>query len=132
MPYITYVARDSLVAGHNAGDPQTIEHDLQARVPQKRVERFVARGYSGLREESVLFRRETLIEVITQWFPTAQEDDWTEFMDSTDNGDIFTIDLYGTVAVPVSPISAVRTENNWQFQYDGPGYRALNFTIRQR
>ena len=72
-----------------------------------KVNRNVQQPLGGGAPEVLLHRRDTVLAVTTGYISEAQIKQWREFLASVEGGETFTIDLLGTVAAPVDPVSVM-------------------------
>lgn len=87
---------------------------------------------SGAVRESILDRIEYKWSVATVPVPLADLARWREFASSVANGELFTIDLDGTKAVPVNPISVSLVKNSFKENRFSHLYMSFSFDVLER
>ena len=112
MGRFVYIATESIVAGHSVGDQVVLEIDTQDSRRSRRVEKDVQRSLGGAIE--VLKHRSEVTWSI-QFEPVAgyRLDLLRQFLDSTEGGEPFTMDLYGSSS---SPTAVKRVDDGYEEQ----------------
>lgn len=109
MSYIEYVATESIMVGHVAS--VTYGMACQLTKADRRVETLKSsqRSLSG-RRETLYFGKIATWDIT--FFPVPNEEaDWIrEFLDSTADGQVFTLDPYGTRDSPVMAMAVTRED----------------------
>jgi len=107
MGTISYIAvdRGRLTAGHSEGTSYTIEVDFELHDDSS--DRKVSEPVSLSGKRFTLFHRKDIFESFsTLWVDDlARQLQMKELADSLDAGEEFVVDPYGTIAVPVEPIT---------------------------
>lgn len=107
MTAVTYTALRGLMSGVTAGTSVSLDFDLAARVPvRERVGKKIT-SISG-KTQYVHHRVEKSHKFQTIKMPenSAAAQAMRQFLQSVEQGEVFTLDISGTAAVPVAPISA--------------------------
>ncbi|MEO1576880.1 MAG: hypothetical protein AAFU65_18185 [Pseudomonadota bacterium] len=123
--YLQYTPTQSL---HNGGTG-AIEVDLANELPRRNVEGAQFVSNDGTAVETALFRKERRLEIKAGPVPLADEGLWREFEDSVDDGAAFTLDLYGSQAVPDNPVSVVMVLGSFREERLGSLYRYYSFNV---
>jgi len=89
------------------GESYNLETDSEQISRSVAVNRNVKKPLDGGAPEVLLHAREVFIDVRTGYIPEAQIKQWREFLASVEGGETLTFDAYGTVAVPVDPVSVI-------------------------
>lgn len=87
---------------------------------------------SGVGRESVLHRLERQWQVNAGPEDLTTEAKWREFYASTANGETFTIDLFGTQASPVNPITVSMVRKSAKESRPWPLQKQYNFRVVER
>jgi hypothetical protein len=99
MATFIYTATDELINGRDAGDSVVLDLGVQEAVRSRSVEKSVQRSQGGAME--VLWHRADVTWTVTlEPVAGVTLDLVREFMASTEAGEVFTMDLYGTAAAP--------------------------------
>lgn len=101
MGSVTFTATESLLAHHSAGETVTIEIGVQDAVRNRAVNKNVQRSLGGAMEV-LKHSADVTWDVTFQPVSGSMLDQLREFLDSTEGGEIFTIDVYGTSSAPKS------------------------------
>lgn len=112
MGTVTYIAKRSLLPTHSINDTYSLDIGLVEAVKTRRVEKSQPRSKGGNIE--TLYHRADVEWSLTfapvRGYELAQ---LLEFLDSTESGDVFTVDIYGTAA---APIAMKRTDEGYTLQ----------------
>lgn len=89
-------------------------------------------GLSGS-VESILLRSEKHYNCQTQLIDPRSVDEARilEFLASVENGELFTFDRYGTVALPDNPVSCLMVSNVFSEAETGKKFHRYGFVIRE-
>jgi len=103
MPTVTYTAvnRGELIGGHVAGNPYTILFQLEA-YPRTRTARGTMEETNDGTPEGWLAANVISWQLDTDLVLESNVGQWEEFFSSVMNGEPWTLDLTGTIAVPVA------------------------------
>ncbi len=105
MGSFVFTATESLIGGYEIGDAVTLEIGVQEAVRARRVEKSVQRSDGGAIE--VLKHRSEVTWTVTLEPVAGHELNMARmFLDSTEAGEQFTMDLYGDAAVP-TPVKRI-------------------------
>jgi len=120
------------IAGYKRGLNQSYSLEIGVRSERSaKVNRNVQQPLGGGAPEVLLHRRDTVIAVTTGYISEAQIGQWREFLASVEGGETFTIDLLGTVAVPVDPLSAMlESEEYTEMRVGDSSSYQLSFSVR--
>ncbi len=130
MPFITYTALRSLKTGHTASVAYTINFDAQALNKSHKTIKTRTQSLGG-NTETIRVRRDTFWNIKTDLLAESELDDWREFLASTDAGETFTFDAYGTAASPDDPISVEREdEDDAEERVGETMYYTVSFKVR--
>jgi len=138
MAFVTYIAKRSLATNHSADQPFTLPlsiADLKRptgsalRATQESISGLVETQYYGeAREWSVTLAPVRISEASILY----------EFLRSTEDGQTFTFDPYGSSGSPVSEMDVVRMDNGYSedtFQREGRNgstdWVSLGFRVRE-
>lgn len=130
MARVSYTALRSLKAGVTSGNAIDFDFDVSATDRETKVERKDQVAFSGLQETSKE-RTEELWRVTTIPVLEADFDDFRQFLDSCDGGEIFTFDPYGTLASPVAvKTNCVLDSKGYKEKRVSQRYLSVSFRIR--
>lgn len=87
---------------------------------------------SGVGRESQLDRIDKKWTIQTVPIPVADIPRWREFASSVANGELFTIDLFGTKAAPDNPISASYVPKTFKESRSFKQYITFTFDVIER
>jgi len=120
------------IVGYKRGLNQSYSLEIGATGDRNaKVTRNVQQPMGGGAPEVLLHRRETLIQITTGYISEAQIAQWREFLASVEGGETFTIDLLGTVAAPVEPLSAMlESEEYTEMRVGDSSSYQLSFSVR--
>lgn len=113
--YVTYTAVRSLIGGHSAATDYSLTFKASASERMAKTTRNSQTSLGG-QTESLRVRQDVMWEIETNVVLEADIPNWREFLDSVDNCETFTLDLTGTVAVPVDPVSVEMVEDSYSEQ----------------
>lgn len=99
MGHVTYTATESILPEHEAGEVCVLELNFQEAVRAVLVDKVAARSAGG-NMEVVLNRQDVTYRLTTAPVHGVQLLRLREFLDSTNGGEEFTIDYYGSAASP--------------------------------
>ncbi|MDT8382992.1 MAG: hypothetical protein RRB22_01100 [Gammaproteobacteria bacterium] len=129
MTTVNYTAKRSIIAGHVADD--TYDLDMKAgknnRLPETDKEQHES---VGGRLEIIRYKQSIEFDVTTIRILSTDLPAWYEFLDSTDGGEVFTFDRYGTAAVPVDPISVKRVGDYKEARHGTTMTFRISFRVR--
>lgn len=127
MAYVTYTAKRSLISGHTVDTSYTIDFD--PAVAEKSRKRQVEQQTSlGGTRDTLLHRIEYSYECGTDAVHHDSVAAWEEFLDSVAGGESFVLDMYGTSAVPVSPVTVTLDDDPSITRNSGTQYFNIRFT----
>jgi hypothetical protein len=138
LPYVIYEASDGLVSYHVDGADYSLDFEISdLRPPNGDVLRTKQESLSG-KVETNKFGRRRIWSLTTIPYQRASEQAklLREFLNSTDDGQAFTLDPYGVVDGDVQPLSVIReddgyTEDKFQ-EIDGVNdYVRYSFQVRE-
>lgn len=112
MAWIRYTARDGLLSDHVAGVVYSFEIGLQEGKRSRAVTKVQPKSLGGA-VETIRHRTETSWDIQFEPVSGWQRDRLREFLDSTDGGEAFEIDLYGNAS---SYRSVYRTDDGYDEQ----------------
>jgi hypothetical protein len=114
MASANYTAKRSIAAGHQVNLGYSIELPLMSTNPGVRRTRRVetTKSLDG-NVETLYYGRDLMIEIMLAPFRWSEHPYLREFLDSTEDGQVFSFDLYGTVATPKQPIQVVRDDDGY-------------------
>lgn len=101
MGSVTYTATESLLANHSGGETVTLEIGVQDAVRSRSVEKTAQRSEGGSMEV-LKHRADVTWDVTFEPVSGYMVSQLREFLDSTEGGEIFSIDFYGTSSAPKS------------------------------
>lgn len=129
MTAVTYTAKRSLVAGHVAGSSYTIDIPVVSmpinRVPNKRIQESL----SLVRETIYLSTHETW-EVQTALLNQSKTEAVKEFLDSVEDGTVFSFDPYGRANTPHNPLTAEIESSGYSQTREARGQGGANDSFR--
>lgn len=108
---ITYTARRSLIAGHIAGNTYALAIGTTSVERSRKARKSSQRSLSGV-TETFYFGADAEWSVTFEPVRGAQRDALAEFLDSTESGEPFSVDVLGLAPLP--PISVRRTDEGYQ------------------
>jgi len=132
MANVTYVALRDVMSGHTAGVSYGIDFSPAAAVRVPRSIKKESRSLSG-KTQTTIYTIDELWDLQTSFVLASSTtyDQWLEFFGSVRGGETFTIDIKGTNASPVNPITVVmqgdETENRNDHRIDG--YVSFSFKV---
>ena len=130
MAVITYTAKRSLISGHSAGTIYDLEIPANVWTPtdERRTEEVVS--LSG-KTQTRLHRVDEIYQFGSVPVDSASlQAQMTEFLRSVAGGELFIIDVYGTIASPVNPLT-VRLSGNYDITRLGTmAYLSYSFKVR--
>ena len=129
MPAVSYVASESVIPGHTAGNTYDLDLKLANRAPQMKRRGSGHKALSG-NTEYWLHRRDRTVDCQTGMLTQSQLDEYVEFLDSAGE-QTFTFDPYGTVDSPHNPRPArlpINSDYRVSLASKVPHYR-ISFTI---
>jgi len=120
------------IVGYYRGLGESYSLEIGVRSDRSaKVNRNVQQPLGGGAPEVLLHRRDTVIAVTTGYITEAQIAQWREFLASVEGGETFTIDLLGTVAVPVDPLSVMlESEEYTEMRVGDSESYQLSFSVR--
>lgn len=101
--------------------------------PQKVASKRKQNTSLGGAVESLLFRQEIIYACRTGLVEprTLLEQQILEFFASVQNGEIFTFDRYGSIALPENPVNCILVSNAMSGAEVGKKFHQYGFTIRE-
>lgn len=109
MAWVEYIARRRLAPGHFAGSQYILPLTLTACDLMRRVDRREKRSLSG-RSESLYYYGKEEFRVQLAAIRLDRADLVLEFLHSTEDGQPFTFDPYGSPSRPVAEMFVVRSD----------------------
>lgn len=133
MAGITYTAksRAPLVSGHTAETAYSIDIKLREWLISGDMQKTQHVTLSG--DVETVLRRSADVYTVSLIWDNDDDDDMREFLYSVAAGETFTLDPFGTVAVPDSPVTLVMMGQGWQITRMSHGetpWRSTTFTCR--
>lgn len=133
MAAIYYTAKRSLVSGHTADTAYSFDIGMMGLTPSSKAQRTEHKSISGHVEtwlDNIEKSRAFLTDLVDK--NEALYGVMWEFLDSCLGGETFTIDEYGTVAVPDNPISvALVSKNITPTRHNSTRFFRFQFEIRE-
>jgi hypothetical protein len=134
----TYVARRGLITGHTADTEYMFDFETQS-INRPNGDDLKVRSESMNGTVETLFFGERRIWTVRTIPVSASSDtalELYEFLRSTADGQNFVLDVYGTEADPVNPITVVREDDGYTEEMfmavDGTGdYVSFTFQVRE-
>ncbi|MEM6937982.1 MAG: hypothetical protein AAF552_16120 [Pseudomonadota bacterium] len=123
--YVQYTPTRSLFGG-GTGEIEVLSGSDTLRRRSEGAQYITNDGSST---STTLFRQERRVSVEAGPVPRSDAALWREFEDSVADGAPFTIDLYGTLALPDNPQTVVLELGSFQERQEGPMYRVYTFTV---
>ena len=131
MTAIAYNSTRSLLSGHAVNDAQAIDIDMVSIDRERKRNATRHQSLSGLPET-------WLKNIDERWYFTTDFLDMTgtdlqsvrEFLDSCAAGEQFTIDPYGSVAAPDSPIICELDSDSYREKRTGARWMQVSFSVR--
>lgn len=99
MGSVRYTATESLLAHRSSGTSVEMEIDFQEARRSRKTEKTVHKSEGGAMEV-LKHRSEVTWDLTFEPVSGARLEQLREFLDSTEGGELFTIDAYGTAAAP--------------------------------
>lgn len=112
MAYAQYTARRALAQGHSAGTTYTIPLQIVEATPSRTTKRNRQESLSGA-VESLYYHGKTSWQVSLAPVPLPLSALLIEFLESTEDGQAFTFDPYGSVDFPVKTLSVTRFDDGY-------------------
>lgn len=126
MAYVTYTAARSLIAGHSVGTSYTINFDPAVAEKSRKRQAEQQTSLGGTRD-TLLHRIEYRYECGTDAVHSSSVAELEEFLDSVSGGETFVLDMYGTSAVPVSPVTVTLDDDPSITRNNGSQYFNVRF-----
>lgn len=104
MTAVTYTARRSLIPGHTANTSYSINLPVVSMPVARQVTKERQQSLDGTRETIHFYSCEVWDVSLAVMYGTAAAQ-VKEFLDSVENGEVFTFDPYGTANTPNNPLS---------------------------
>ena len=132
MSIFTYTARRELSPGTSSLQLVTRDFRLLSRRLKRRAEVRQNTSLSGS-VESILLRSEKHYSCQSQSIDPRSLDEAKilEFLASVENGELFTFDRYGSVAVPDNPVSCLMVSKVFSETELGNKFHRYAFVIRE-
>lgn len=129
MAAVSYTAKRSLRGGVSVDDP--IDYDFEVSDVDRQTKPKIGQqiSLSGW-QETIRDRTDELWRCVTIPVLAADFDHFRQFLDSVDGGEVFTFDPYGTIAVPVDPMSCVLSSKGYKEKRVSQRYLSVSFTAR--
>lgn len=121
------------IKGYKRGLDQQYSMDFLLDRADRSVEvlKETKRALGGGASETLVQRRDVFIDVATNLILEANIKQWREFLASVEGEETFTLDRYGTNAVPVEPLQVVLVNSDYQEARDSNLMRyRLAFKVR--
>lgn len=129
MPSVTYTAKRRLMAGHVAATQYSIDFEAEVLSPDYPQSIEHVEALDGSRD-TLLWSVAEVWSVVADEVHNDSMPIWLEFLHSVVGGESFTFDPYGTVAVPVSPMT-VELQDKFSTPRNGQTYKFNpSFTAR--
>ena len=129
MASVSYVAKRSLRAGVSVDDP--IDYDFSVSAVDRQAKPKVGKqtSLSGW-TETIRDRTDEMYKITTVPVLEADFDHFRQFLDSCDGGQYFTLDPYGTNAVPVQAMNVILESKGYKEKRVSQRYISVSFTVR--
>lgn len=129
MAAVSYIALRSLRAGVTENDPISYDFEVSAVDRTTKPQTGKAVSLSGW-TETVRDRTDELYKITTVPVLEADFDHFRQFLDSCDGGEQFTLDPYGTIAVPVQAMNCILETRGYKEKRVSQRYLSVTFTAR--
>lgn len=103
MAYISYVAKRKLITGHISGASYELTLPFSQFNSSININKKTHTSLSG-QQETVLTRIDNRISIALSEFPRTMLPQIREFIHSVAGGETFTVDAYGSAAIPDDPL----------------------------
>jgi hypothetical protein len=129
MAAVSYIAKRSLIGGVSVDDP--IDLDFSVSKIDRSTKPVVGSmtSLSGW-QETMRDRTDVFFAVLTLPVLAADFDDFQQFLDSVDGGELFTFDPYGTIAVPVDAQQCILASKGYKEKRVSQRYLSVSFKVR--
>ena len=129
MAAVSYTAKRSLRAGVTEND--SIDYDFQVSAVDRSTKPKIGQSVSlSGWQETVRDRTDELYRITTVPVLEADFDHFRQFLDSVDGGEQFTLDPYGTIAVPVQAMTCVLSSKGYREKRVSQRYVSVTFVAR--
>lgn len=112
MAYAQYTAKRSLATAHAASTVYTIPLSISEATPSRVTKRFRQESLSGA-SESLYYHGKATWQIVLAPVPLLLTPPLIEFLESTEDGQIFTFDPYGSPDFPVKTLSVIRLDDGY-------------------
>jgi hypothetical protein len=129
MTTVNYAAKRSILSGHVLDTDYDLDMMCGKNNRNPKTKKKVHEAVSG-RMEVMRYRQTIEFDLTTIRIQEADLPTWYEFLDSTDGGETFTFDRYGTVAVPVDPVSVKRVGDYKERRHGTTTTFRISFRVR--
>lgn len=126
MGYIVYTRSRSMLGGSDG----KLHPEFQKFTAAHKDSSTEQDSMDGSNVETTYFGRVKYYNVQTPPIPIADWLKWEEFWHSTAGGETFTIDNFGTEAVPNNALSVKMVPNTWKIEEPGPRHQVYQFRVR--
>lgn len=131
MATIQYTAQKRLISGHSASTSYIMEFGLAQSDFKGKIYSSSHESLSGKREVVKQSREDDEWVITTTKILKADEPQWQEFFYSVIDGTPFSVDLYGTIAVPDNVQSMVMISKDYTLKRNRTSdFFSLTFTVR--
>lgn len=132
MSVFGYTATSELSPGTTEGAGVTRDFRIVS-FPKKITSRRKQNTSLGGAVESLLFRQEILYACQTEKIEPRSiiESQVFEFFASVQNGEVFTFDRYGSIALPDNPVNCILVSSTMSGAEVGKKFNQFGFTIRE-
>jgi len=129
MAAVSYTAKRSLRAGVSVDD--AIDYDFSASAIDRSTTPKIGSqtSLSGW-QETIRDRTDEFYKITTIPVLEADFDHVRQFLDSCDGGEFFTLDPYGTIAVPVQAMNCILSSKGYKEKRVSQRYISATFTVR--
>ena len=129
MAAVSYIALRSLRAGVTENDPINYDFEVSAVDRSTKPQTGSQTSLSGW-QETIRDRTDELYKITTVPVLEADFDHFRQFLDSCDGGEHFTLDPYGTIAVPVQAMNCILVGRGYKEKRVSQRYLSVTFTAR--
>lgn len=129
MAAVSYIAKRNLKGGVSVDDP--IDFDFEVSQVNRATKPIGGSqvSLSGY-EETVRDRTDEFYTLVTVPVLEASFDDFRQFLDSVDGGEMFTLDPYGTIASPVQAMNCIMAQKGYKEKRVSQRYLSVSFKVR--
>jgi len=122
-----------VMTGYEHGSEQIYSLEKGAAVDFERRPVSNSQTSLGGTSETLLDRTDIIWTIQTVLLTQSELKYWTEFLASVESGEAFTLDPYGTIALPDNPVQVELAKKNSSYKPDrvGPMHYQIKFQARQ-